>query len=419
MKRMALVFLMVGLAWVSVAGAEDLNEAITGLLTTHDRMAAAEAEVLSAENSARVALGGWFPNINLTGNLGVARHDYPGVNDHMAPKLFEAKLTQLLWDFGKTNGRVRQAGGAYDRSLAARENVRQELVLEGVTAYLKLKQAEQLLAYAKKSTDNIQKQTNMESTRINAGQGYSTDVLQAKAQLLGAEARLTRVEGLLQGAKNRIWNVFKRSPEEISALTMSASVKKLLPASLDEAVDVALKTNAQLKVADSLVDQAEANFKAGKADAYFPTLNAVADYNYKNDFGAIDVKREEILAMLELTYDFDLGFTQANTARAAKEAYRAAVKNRDDLKQQVTENVRNAWQNVLTADRNAKLLRDQADIVAEFLDLARKERKLGRRSLLDVLTAEVSLINAESDAAAAEADVNIQAYTLLQAMGKL
>jgi adhesin transport system outer membrane protein len=74
---------------------------------------------------------------------------------------------------------------------------------------------------------------------------------------------------------------------------------------------------------------------------------------------------------------------------------------------------------VETAKNNAKYLRDQAGILAKFLELARKERKMGRRSLLDVLSAEVSLNNSQSGAASAEADVVIQTYSLLQAMGKL
>jgi adhesin transport system outer membrane protein len=422
MKKLLLVIMMAGILAVTTAGAEELNDAITGMLASHDRMAAAEAEVLAAENSARVALGRWFPNINLTSELGRSRLDTQTTDlqdDYMDPALFEAKLTQLLWDFGKTNGEVRKAKAGYEKAVASRDNIRQELVLEGVSAYLKLKQSEQQLVYAIKSVDSIKKQANMEDTRISAGQGYSTDALQAKAQLLGAEARLTRVEGLLQGAKNRAQNVFNRPAEEISALTMGGSVSGLLPSTLEEAIDVSLQNSPELKVANNMVLQAEEQYKASKADAYFPVINGVLDYNYKNDYGAIDPIRQESLAFVEVKYDFDLGFTSVNSARSAKEGYRSAVKNRDDLKNKVVENVRNAWQNVLTADKNAKLLRDQSDIVAQFLDLAKKERKLGRRSLLDVLSAEVSLINAQSDAAAAEADVTIYGYTLLKSMGKL
>jgi outer membrane protein, adhesin transport system len=81
--------------------------------------------------------------------------------------------------------------------------------------------------------------------------------------------------------------------------------------------------------------------------------------------------------------------------------------------------VRNAWEGLDTAKEKLDYLRTQSDISAEFLELARKERTLGTRSLIDVLAGETSLINASADAAAAETDVAVAVYKLLNAMGQL
>ncbi|MDP6927867.1 MAG: outer membrane efflux protein, partial [Rhodospirillales bacterium] len=56
---------------------------------------------------------------------------------------------------------------------------------------------------------------------------------------------------------------------------------------------------------------------------------------------------------------------------------------------------------------------------SEFLALARKERQLGNRSLIDVLSGETAFINATSDATSAETDVAIAVFTLLNNMGRL
>ena len=81
--------------------------------------------------------------------------------------------------------------------------------------------------------------------------------------------------------------------------------------------------------------------------------------------------------------------------------------------------VRDAWANLATSKATLGFLSNQASISSEFLELARKERKLGNRSLLDVLNGETALINANSDATSAEADVAIATFTLLNAMGRL
>ena len=53
------------------------------------------------------------------------------------------------------------------------------------------------------------------------------------------------------------------------------------------------------------------------------------------------------------------------------------------------------------------------------LELARRERQAGTRTLNDILRAETDLINANSDAASAEADFIIAAFTVLNSMGRL
>ena len=81
--------------------------------------------------------------------------------------------------------------------------------------------------------------------------------------------------------------------------------------------------------------------------------------------------------------------------------------------------LRTTWDNLNTAKKNAQFLTNQARISQEFLELARKEREAGNRTLLDVLGGETSLINAQSDAIAAKIEVQISNFTLLSLMGEL
>ena len=65
------------------------------------------------------------------------------------------------------------------------------------------------------------------------------------------------------------------------------------------------------------------------------------------------------------------------------------------------------------------LLDQQANILNNFLSIAKKERKMGTRSLLDVLMGEVNYINAQGNAIAAREDTKIAAYNLLFSMGAI
>ena len=108
-----------------------------------------------------------------------------------------------------------------------------------------------------------------------------------------------------------------------------------------------------------------------------------------------------------------------NGIKAAKQKLVASEERLLDTRRRVIERVRNAWQNLETAKQTATILRNQEALAQKFLELARKERKAGKRSLLDVLNGETTLINAQSEAASAEADVEIFSYELLRAIGVL
>mgnify|MGYP001810298252 FL=1 len=69
------------------------------------------------------------------------------------------------------------------------------------------------------------------------------------------------------------------------------------------------------------------------------------------------------------------------------------------------------------AREQSRMLQEQMDLQKQFLEFARKERELGRRSLLDVLNGETQLLNAEGDYAAAQIDLILSAYRVIRAYG--
>jgi adhesin transport system outer membrane protein len=143
------------------------------------------------------------------------------------------------------------------------------------------------------------------------------------------------------------------------------------------------------------------------------------DRKWKQNVQGTQGFKGETFIKAEITHTFNLGFTASNAMGAARSTWQAAEDRYMDTRELISEQTRNAWSDIKTARNNAAFLSNQANISAEFLDLARKERQLGRRSLLDVLAGETELINARSDAAAAKTSVAVAIFSLLSAMGEL
>jgi DNA polymerase III epsilon subunit-like protein len=91
----------------------------------------------------------------------------------------------------------------------------------------------------------------------------------------------------------------------------------------------------------------------------------------------------------------------------------------DAMRQLVDEAVSNAFVAYRQAEINAELLAEQSALSGAFLELARKERTLGKRSLIEILAGETAEINAKSDAAEARGSIASTSLALLSAMGIL
>lgn len=400
--------------------AETLETLLPYVIENHDRVRASKSRLTAARNRAREALGAWYPTLSQTANAGhETQENDQGDDSRTGFHEWDISLTQLLWDFGSTNAAIDKARLQVEAARYDLIETRQSLILEAVTAYLNVVRSYRALQFAKDSEDNIRKQTGLEEALVGLGSGFSTDVLQAKTQLAGAQARRAQNEGALTNALNRYQAVFGRMPDDVEALEDVPFPAPFLPTTLTQATDIAFESNPSLKNAILDADIAVEDVRIARADNFTPKIDATAERKFKKNVGGTIGAEQETLAKVEMTFDFNLGFTAINTLRASESDLSATTFTAADTRRNIEEQVRNAWQQLDTAKQTASHLNNQANIAAAFLELARNERQLGRRSLIDVLSGETNLINSKSDALSAETDVLIAAYGLLAATGLL
>ena len=406
---------------VTSAQAESLTQLIPDLLQTNNLIKASEATVDSANEQIRVSKSGWFPTLDVTSTYGHEKQKKPkGTDDtDFVSRAVDLSVTQLLWDFGNVDSQIRSSRIGLTRAEADLELRRQEVTLRGVSAFLNLRRAHETLMFALESENNIKKQTDLEDALVRGGAGLSTDVLQSKRQLASAQARRVQAEGQLALARNEYRAVFLNDVIDLHALRKPLLPIELLPTSLEDALDIAFRENPALLVAMADTGLARENVNTTRSSSFFPKVDAVGESKYKNDVGGSSGEQTEYFAKLQMTFNFNLGMTAVNSLKAAESSATSSSKTEAFQRESVEQRVRNAWDNLQVNRTNFEFLRNEAAIAAEFLELARKERQLGNRQLQDVLQGETALINANSNAAAAETDIAIGIYEMLASMGRL
>ena len=171
--------------------AEGLADLIPELMQTHNLIKAAEADLAAAGERASAAFGGWYPTVNLKAHYGHESQDKPiGSTDTSAvTREGDVTVTQLLWDFGKTNSTIRSGELGRDSARFGLSAAVQDLLLRAATAYINVVRSHEVVTFALQSEENIKRQTEIEDALVRRGAGLSTDVLNSKQQLSGAQAR--------------------------------------------------------------------------------------------------------------------------------------------------------------------------------------------------------------------------------------
>lgn len=397
-----------------------LYDWIADLLQNDNRIKAAQGQVERQSELIDVAGGKWAPNLELTADYGFQdRQNGEGARDVIQqPRGLKLELKQKVIDF-RIGAETDQAKAQWMIAQAQEEVERQTVLTEGVQAYLELIRTYKLLRFARASVDNIKRQLELEDARVERGSGLSTDVLQAKSRLAGAEAGRARAEGNLKTATNNFLELFGSLPPDIDMMVEPQPPAEHLPATVEEAVDIAIRANAQVQLAAMQSQLAGAERDLNRATNFFPTVELTTEYESDTDAGNTRGNVSTIGVGVEMKYSWNLAATAIDSLRAAKHHVTSRDSSYARAREQAEANVRRGWDTLASRQENAQFLANQANLSSEFLDLARRERAIGNRDLNDVLTFETQLINATSDAASAELQAIDVVFQLLSAMGML
>lgn len=398
----------------------ELSVLLEDLVQTHDRVKASEAQLQSVQHQYESSKSGWLPKVDLTAEGGKETIDKPRrASDTMNRNQQTLSATQLLYDFGGVAGSVDAAEGTVRQYESLLSQTRQEVIALGITAYLQVIRARELLKYARRSEESVKELSGMQEVLVERGAGYSYEELQVKGQLAGAQSYRVTQERMLQMAVNNFKAVYNFAPtlDEVQIMETVPVPHKFLPNSEEEAVAIAFENNPQLLETKYVIESLQGTLKSQEAN-YYPRFDAVLEGERKENDQANAGVRNEQRATVQMTYNLFSGFRDVENVKAVKSDLTSSRRTLLDRRRTVEESVRNAWLSLSSLRENAELYENQANITWEFLGLVKKKKATGEEvRLLDILVGERDYITAISAKVATDIDIIIAGYTLLYEMG--
>jgi len=409
-------------AGLSPVQAQDLKATLGEMLKVHPRLQASRNDVSSAQSKVSdTTRRAWTPNLDLSAEKGEQKYESQANPGRLNYTRTGVRATQQIYDFGKSGRLIAENEAVVNQTRALASAAESGLLLEGLSAHWSYVRADKILEFSRQSEDSVRRQASMESSMVELGKGYESNVLQAKVQLTSAEARRLKAEGALDIAQARVRAIFDTLSNSLNYKQLAVVRAELMPKSLEEAKAMALRNNQQIQVGMHRSKAIEERIGSTQAKEFLPRLNLVAEKNSRYNTDGIQNVRtfgDEKL-YVQFLYNFNAGGAGSSAVDSVRRDHAASVAREAETRQLVEEQVNIAWRNVQVASQNRQTLANLVRIAAKFYEMAVAERQMGRRSLLEVLSAELNLINSLSDLMSTEADAAIASFTLLQAIGKL
>jgi len=254
---------------------------------------------------------------------------------------------------------------------------------------------------------------------VRRGSGIGIDVLNAKSRLQTAKDQRVGYEGELDLAVTRYRQVFGHVPD-FAAMTDPTPTMDLLPTSLEEAENIALKKNPNLILADLAADKAQ-EARRGADSGYYPTFDLKGAWNYEDDKGATLGTRRDYSVLVEANWTFFSGFATENGVRKAIFDYEASKENIKFTTRKTIESTRLAWYGYQTAQERLDLLENDMVLKEEIFLSTRRQRESGAQGVdvLNVLDREKEVSESKIKYGDIFYDSRTSAYNLLLSTGQL
>ena len=403
--------------------ARPLEAELADLVSSNPQIRAQEAAFEGVRKEITRAQSAYYPQVDVSGNIGPTHIETDqrtelglGAFDK-TQKVAGVTIAQNLFDGFETPSNVRIARMNAEVARFTLEGTRQEVLLQGIEAYLNVLRQKRLVELAEQNEDSIRLQTDLEDERVERGAGIAVDVLQSKARLQIAKEQRVGFEGSFQDTISRYIQIFNHAPE-LAAMTDPAPPEPMLPRTVDEAVEVAINESPAVGASLSTIEVASERRSLARS-GYFPRLEVIGAANYEDDFDLRPGVRTDYSILLQATWNLFNGFRTSATVEQAAYDYRASQENHEVVARNVVQQTRVVWQALQTARDRQDLLANAVVIAEEAFIARRRLRESGRETVINVLLAENEVNNARINLTNAEYDALVASYRILQRIGRL
>lgn len=380
-----------------------LSEAIRLGLQYNPTLAAALSAIERSRGQEQAAFAPFLPQIDLLNRVlatsktllpgapgPVGAINITGISPYSAWQS-ELQLQWILYDFGRTAGRYRQAGMRETIAQLQAERAKQTVAYDVATAYLQALEAAAIHEIAVETIRRAEAVLEDVRARQQGGVALRDDVLRADVELSEARDALVRAEDAEVDARARLNNAMGRDASIPLELSEERS-PGVFQATLAECLQRAAAQRPEVGVARDRVAAAEFGRQAAKGE-FLPRLTLLGGLGRVDGEETVDGWQEGV--GLHLNVPLFHGGANLGNLHAADADIAQAVADAQSIVNDISLEVTLAHRGVRSAQERAELARPAVEQSRETLRLVRQRYRNGTATPTDVIDAETARTRSE------------------------
>ena len=405
-------------AWADIdeepkVGWMKLRELLPRLIVENEKIIAAEQDYEAAKEMLKSEYTAYYPQVTIS--IGQMHEDdrtpskgtYPAntiTSDGKHGIQKSITVTQMIWDAGRTNSVIDKAKATAQQAHFRLELTKEDVVMEGITAWLGLTKAYNTWQANKKIENNAMVTLQMTIEKVKKGEGSKLEQLQIEQQYRTYQTLTMTSKLAYDSAIQRFQNVWRFDPRDASKMPMPiADLLGMLPVQ-----GAPVNNNTSLRIASMDVTIAQEQLNYDRAE-FKPRIDGKLSYTEKEGelaggYDTDDSKKEEWRGDITMTWKLFGGFKNTHVRNADTARLSAAQMRYQDTVRSTNEQFKNAWNNYVLVEKNLATLKRTVEINEEMYKLTLADFQAGNSPIMAVfgmktaaLMSEVAYLNAQVD----------------------
>ena len=390
-----------------------IYEMFPRLIVENEKIKAAELDYEAAKETLKSEYSAYYPQVTIS--IGQMHEDdrtpskgtYPAntiTSDGKHGIQKSITVTQMIWDAGRTNSVIDKAKATAQQAHFRLELAKEDVVMEGITAWLGLTKAYNTWQANKKIENNAMVTLQMTIEKVKKGEGSKLEQLQIEQQYRTYQTLTMTSKLAYDSAIQRFQNVWRFDPRDASKMPMPiADLLGMLPVQ-----GAPVNNNTSLRIASMDVTIAQEQLNYDRAE-FKPRIDGKLSYTEKEGelAGGYDTdssRKEEWRGDITMTWQLFGGFKKTHVMSADTARLRAAQNRYQDTLRSTNEQFKNAWNNYVLVEKNLVTLKRTVEINEEMYKLTLADFQAGNSPIMAVfgmktaaLMSEVAYLNAQVD----------------------